>query len=1009
MSHYVVYLSGGGSSSSWTTTASEYTVGSLSYSTTYYWQVRAVDDAGNYATSPTRSFSVYAPTVYGTLSGYVYKAGTTTGISGAVVDYYYSPASIPGGGETLMGAGGGEYTVSAVTDISGYYCMYNVPVGYHDFQAYKLGYNTVTVHDVYVPETGKGVNFWLLSASGDDFGCLAAGTLIATADGEVAIEYICKGDVVLSCNESTGEIEPEIVYRTTAHKNFGGYLLVNDRLRITANHPVYTSEGIVLAADLRIGDMLLTITGTEAVTGITDVRVLATVYNFEVMGNHNYYADGILVHNVLKEDIGEWHPGCPFLYFWDDTGYLEEENNILPQSTRQERQGLDVVDYYMVQNAVPPVNDSYRFQIYEPALERTYLDEAVLAMIDYDSDTLLAVTPDGSIMGINGPQAPASCTDSDGSDVLEFVAAIGGLSLEVSHNETLTLNFPAASGFSEAKLIICHKADFDVFPYEWPVDPRWYKCSIHIQVLNGQGDWYDFATVPARLNKMVDLVDITQLRDIIGSGQPIRLLITGTHIIDFVGLDVSDTPELDIEYVKPFHASYCDEPDSPDLSYQLAEEDRLYAAINPGRGIDISFPYKGQARAHRALLFISRGHYYTLSEIDIKQPVHVKAVVEGGTGGTLTLSVSEIDTSGNIRILAEITAGVNDWSNDMDVLGFVQDARERYVLAARFEGCDADTAISVVLTSLRDSEICHLRYSPRMGSGAEVVVELDDILWDITGVRFDRIANRFITVKDTLLQFGINEYYGYDTSAWSNYTWDFGDGLRTQDTCPTYVYDMLGIYLMNLTVQNAGSGMYFFSETRIEVIDSPPAPVIEVSQEIEITLTVAGHKGNTVGIRIYEDGFLILSADVTKAAGQFDAIQIKFDRYFGRTYDIELLYDAAYKGANPTKLYFSSDDPPPTFSVEFNTVDGFHQLISVSSSCLDDAAAVNPTFRFDASGSYDIDGCIVSYGWDFGDGSIAQGIAVEHTYSVAGTYEVTLTVTDDDGAVAKETVFVEVR
>jgi len=54
--------------------------------------------------------------------------------------------------------------------------------------------------------------------------------------------------------------------------------------------------------------------------------------------------------------------------------------------------------------------------------------------------------------------------------------------------------------------------------------------------------------------------------------------------------------------------------------------------------------------------------------------------------------------------------------------------------------------------------------------------------------------------------------------------------------------------------------------------------------------------------------------------------------------------------------------------------------------------------RFDASWSYDIDGRIVSYSWDFGDGTRATEIVVNHTYREAGSYPVTLTVWDDDGA-----------
>ena len=56
------------------------------------------------------------------------------------------------------------------------------------------------------------------------------------------------------------------------------------------------------------------------------------------------------------------------------------------------------------------------------------------------------------------------------------------------------------------------------------------------------------------------------------------------------------------------------------------------------------------------------------------------------------------------------------------------------------------------------------------------------------------------------------------------------------------------------------------------------------------------------------------------------------------------------------------------------------------------------TCAFDASGSSDSDGTITSYAWSFGDGTTGNGESTTRSYTQPGTYNVTLVVTDDDGA-----------
>ena len=64
---------------------------------------------------------------------------------------------------------------------------------------------------------------------------------------------------------------------------------------------------------------------------------------------------------------------------------------------------------------------------------------------------------------------------------------------------------------------------------------------------------------------------------------------------------------------------------------------------------------------------------------------------------------------------------------------------------------------------------------------------------------------------------------------------------------------------------------------------------------------------------------------------------------------------------------------------------------------------------FDGSGSFDPDGPLVDFVWDFGDGTSMRGTRVGHAYDELGVYTVRLTVTDSNGATASATHVIEVH
>ena len=112
------------------------------------------------------------------------------------------------------------------------------------------------------------------------------------------IEDIKEGDEVLSYNINTKEPELAKVNKLFIHEDCNNGLILNNIIKTTTNHPFYVNNDWVEAGNLKIGDEILHVSGIKhKITNIELNTNKQTVYNFEAPGNHNYFAEGYLVHN----------------------------------------------------------------------------------------------------------------------------------------------------------------------------------------------------------------------------------------------------------------------------------------------------------------------------------------------------------------------------------------------------------------------------------------------------------------------------------------------------------------------------------------------------------------------------------------------------------------------------------------------------------------------------------------------------------------------------------------
>ncbi len=150
----------------------------------------------------------------------------------------------------------------------------------------------------------------VLTACEDEEACFAAGSLINTPTGLVPIESIQPGQSVYSYDFTQRRVTIAKVTHTFRHVNrlFRSLEMGNSPpIKVTPNHPIYAQNKhtFVSAGDLVSGDKLLKMTQSQSTNlqphvlseVLSSGETPGTVYNLSVDTHHNYFVEGVLVHN----------------------------------------------------------------------------------------------------------------------------------------------------------------------------------------------------------------------------------------------------------------------------------------------------------------------------------------------------------------------------------------------------------------------------------------------------------------------------------------------------------------------------------------------------------------------------------------------------------------------------------------------------------------------------------------------------------------------------------------
>jgi PKD repeat protein len=186
---------------------------------------------------------------------------------------------------------------------------------------------------------------------------------------------------------------------------------------------------------------------------------------------------------------------------------------------------------------------------------------------------------------------------------------------------------------------------------------------------------------------------------------------------------------------------------------------------------------------------------------------------------------------------------------------------------------------------------------------------------------------------------------------------------------------------LSAVVSGVGNAAFTATATKAasntNITSHQPEPAA-IGQAVEVRVEVTGSGATPTGtVNVTGEGGT--SCDITLSNGT-GACSIIFSTAGNQRITATYSGDSRFNGSSDNENHrIEAENVPPTAAF-------------VPPSCTEDVPC-----QFN-DGSGDSDGNVVAWTWEFGDGGTSNTQNPAYTYAIAGTYNVTLTVQDDDGA-----------